>query len=116
MDYNIEAEEGIIGCLLLDWLQVEPEKVTKVMVSLKPEHFYREKNAWVYQACQSLFKAGHPIDQVTVAHELAQHGKLEAIGGAAYLSHILSISTIPLHLEFYTRIVMDCYNERRNGN
>jgi len=111
--YSLEAEEGVLAALLLDWMQSEPEKVTRVMVSLKPKHFFREKNSWVYGACQALYREGHPIDQVTVAHELAKQGKLEAIGGAAYLSYLLTIATVPLHLDFYARIVMDCYNERR---
>ena len=115
-DYSIEAEEGVLGCLLLDWMQAEPEKVTKVMVGLKPKHFYREKNAWVYEACQSLYKDGRAIDQVTVAHELAKRGKLEAMGGAAYLSHLLTIATVPLHVEYYARIVFDTYNQRQHYN
>ena len=110
--YSIEAEEGVLGCLLLDWMQAEPEKVTKVLVGLQPKHFYREKNSWVYGACQALHKEGWPIDQVTVAHELARLGRLEAMGGVAYLSHLLSISSVPLHLEYYARIVMDTYNQR----
>ena len=110
--YSLEAEEGVLGCLLLDWMQAEPEKVARVMVGLKPKHFYREKNSWVYGACQALYKGGHPIDQVTVAHELAKQGKLEALGGAEYLSYLLRISTVPLHLEYYARIIMDSYQER----
>ena len=116
VNHSIEAEEGVLGCLLLDWMQAEPEKVTRVMVSLKPKHFYRDKNRWIYDACQALYKGGHPTDQVTVTHELEKQGKLEAVGGAAYLSHILSISTVPLNVEYYARIIRDCYNERRNGH
>ncbi len=110
--YSVEAEEGVLGCLLLDWMQAEPEKVTKVMVGLQPRHFAREKNAWVYGACQSLHKDGWPIDQVTVAHELAKRERLEPMGGVAYLSHLLTIATVPLHLEYYARIIMDTYNQR----
>jgi len=110
--HNLEAEEGVLGCLLLDWMQAEPQKVARVMASLKRSHFYREKNSWVYAACQSLYKKGWPIDELTVSNELAEQGKLEAIGGAAYVVHLVAQTAIPLHLEYYARIVIDAYGKR----
>ena len=47
--HDIEAEEAVIGSLLID-----PEAILKVAVSLKPEDFFSETNQAIYQACFSL--------------------------------------------------------------
>jgi len=100
--HDIEAEEAVLGSLLVDG-----EAIYKVAPFLSPEEFYREKNQWVYEACFSLYDRSEPvpIDQVTVAHELGRRGKLEAVGGAAYLSHLVSIVPTSVHIEHYARMV-----------
>ena len=109
--YSIEAEESVLGSLLINWQSAEPEVVAKVMMSLKPEHFYRDKNRWVYEACLALYKKGLPIDELTVAYELKNQRKLEAVS-AAYLPYLVGHICTPLHLEHYARIILDTYQER----
>ena len=98
--HDIEAEEAVAGSLLIDG-----DAMFKIATFLKDEHFFREKNKWVYAACFGLYERNEPIDQVTVAHELARQEKLEAIGGAAYLSHLVSNVATSVHVEHYAQIV-----------
>ncbi len=98
--HDIEAEEAVIGSLLVDG-----EAIHKIATFLKPEDFYREKNLWVYEACFSLYERNEAIDQVTMAHELGRRGRLEAVGGAAYLSHLVSIVPTSVHIEHYAQTV-----------
>ena len=84
--HDIEAEEAVIGSLLID-----PEAILKVATFLKPEDFFDETNQAIYQACLSLYQRNEVINQITVAHELMRQNKLEQIGGAAYLSHLISV-------------------------
>lgn len=98
--HDIEAEEAVIGSLLVDG-----EAIHKIAIFLKPEDFYREKNLWVYEACFSLYERNEAIDQVTVAHEMGRLGRLEAVGGAAYLSHLVSIVPTSVHVEHYAHTV-----------
>jgi len=98
--HDIEAEEAVLGSLLVDG-----EAIHKIAIFLKPEDFYREKNLWVYEACFSLYERNEAIDQVTVAHELGRSGRLEAVGGAAYLSHLVSIVPTSVHVEHYANTV-----------
>ena len=98
--HNIEAEEAVIGSLLVD-----PEAILKTTIFLKPEAFYREKNQWLYEACLSLYERNEAINQITVAQELTRQGKLEEIGGAAYLSHLISVLPTSVHVEYYAQIV-----------
>jgi len=105
---DIGAEEAVIGSLLID-----PEAILKVAIFLKPEDFFSETNQWVYQACFSLYQRNEVINQITVAHELMRQDRLEQIGGAAYLSHLISIVPTSLHIEHYAQIVSNMAVMRR---
>jgi len=98
--HNIEAEEAVIGSLLVD-----PEAILKTTIFLRPEAFYREKNQWLYEACLSLYERNEAINQITLAQELTSQGKLEEVGGVAYLSHLVSVLPTSVHVEYYAQIV-----------
>ena len=97
---DIEAEEAVIGSLLID-----PDAILKIAASLKSEDFFSETNRVIYQACISLYQRNEVINQITVAHELMRQDKLEQIGGAAFLSHVISNVPTSLHVEYYAQIV-----------
>lgn len=103
-----EAEEAVLGSLLID-----PDAVLKIAASLKPEDFFSETNRAIYQACFSLYQRNEVINQITVAHELMRLDKLEQIGGAAFLSHLISSVPTSLHVEYYAQIVSDAAVMRR---
>lgn len=101
--HNVEAEEAVIGSLLVD-----PEAILKIADLLEPGSFHRDENGCVYQACLSLYnRTDEPerIDQITVAQELTRRGKLDEVGGAAYLSHLVSVLPTSVHVEHYAQIV-----------
>lgn len=106
--HDIEAEEAVIGSLLID-----PEAILKVATFLKAEDFFDETNQVIYQACLSLYQRNEVINQITVAHELMRQNRLEQIGGAAYLSHLISIVPTSLHVEHYAQIVSNMALMRR---
>jgi replicative DNA helicase len=98
--HNIEAEEAVIGSLLIDGTAIY-----KIASFLEPAHFYSEQNSVIYGACLALYERDEPIDQITVANELERKGKLEACGGAAYLSHLISTCPTSLDIESHAQIV-----------
>lgn len=98
--HDIEAEKAVIGSMLID-----SEGIFKVAIFLAPEDFFNPENQLVYEACFNLYQRNEGINQITVARELAQKGKLEEVGGAAYLSHLVSTVPTSLHIEYYAQIV-----------
>jgi replicative DNA helicase len=94
--HNVEAEEAVIGSIL-----VSPDALGDVIGIVKVKDFYREKNAWVYEAMLKV----DGINQITVAQELAQAGRLEAVGGAGYLSLCVERCPGSFHAEHYAGIV-----------
>ena len=98
--HDTDAEENVVGSLLVDGAAIY-----KIATFLQPPDFYTEQNSLVYEACLTLYQRDEAIDQITVAQELARRGKLEICGGAAYLSHLVSIVVTSLHIEHYAQIV-----------
>lgn len=103
LPHNIEAEEWVLGSVLID-----SERYWDVCI-LTADDFYREKNMWVWEAIQSVDMR----DQLTVAHALANKGRLEAIGGAAYLSHLVGNVGSSVHARYYADIVKLCSDSRK---
>lgn len=98
--HDVEAEKAVIGSLLVDG-----EAIFNVATFLEPQDFFTQENQWIYDACFGLYQRNEAINQITVAHELAQRGKLEETGGAAYLSHLVSTVPTSLHIVDYGQIV-----------
>ena len=106
--HDTDAEEAVIASLLVD-----PEAIYKVAPRLRPEDFFREKNAWVYEACRALWDRSESINQITVSHELARRGRLEDVGGMAYLSRLITELPTPVGVEHYAAIVQSDATYRR---
>lgn len=98
--HDLEAEEAVIASLLVDG-----EAIFKVAPVLQPGDFFREKNAWAYDACLALWDRSEAINQITLAHELARRGRLEEMGGVAYLSQLVADLPTSLGVEYYAQIV-----------
>ena len=96
--HNINAEENIIGSLLLDGDLIH-------ILTLEPQDFYSERGTICYSACRALAERGVSINQITLAQELYEQGKLEVVGGAAYLSHLISVCVTSLDCQYYGDIV-----------
>ena len=106
--HDIEAEEAVIGSLLIDG-----ESILKVASRIQPKDFYRDRNAYCFEACLALFERREAINQVTVTNQLNLQERLEPVGGAAYLSHLVSSVPTSVHIEHYANIVGRCSTMRR---
>ncbi|MSQ41246.1 MAG: replicative DNA helicase [Dehalococcoidia bacterium] len=98
--HDVDAEEAVVGSLLIDG-----EAMSRVASFLKPDDFYQGRNRWCYEACFDLYQRREAINQVTLAHELGRRGRLDEVGGNAYLSHLVAMVPTSLHLEHYAQIV-----------
>ncbi|MFC1987794.1 replicative DNA helicase [Chloroflexota bacterium] len=106
--HDIDAEEAVIGSLLIDGAAIY-----KIATFLQQSDFYHEQNQWLYGVCLSLYQRNDAINQITVAQELDRLKKLEPCGGAAYLSHLISIVPTSVDIEHYAQIVYRLAISRR---
>jgi len=98
--HDIDAEESVIGSLLIDG-----DAIRQVEHTITPVDFYHEINRWLFQACMSLRSRREAINQITVAQELSRQKKIEECGGVAYLSHLISVCPTSLDIKYYADIV-----------
>jgi replicative DNA helicase len=101
---NIEAEESVLGAMLL----AEPavDAVT-VDVRLEVGDFYRDSHRLIYQAIRSLSEKSAGVDPLTVCAELEQQGKLDAAGGKAYVYQLASAVPTAGNARHYARLVQE---------
>ena len=100
LPHDIEAEEAVVGSLLIDG-----DSFLRISSLIKPHDFYRERNQVCFAAASALFERNEVIDQVTLARELDRINQLEAVGGMAYLSHLVSVTPTSAHSEHYAHLV-----------
>ena len=105
---NLEAEEAILGALLID-----PDAIIRVATILRPEDFYREKHGWIYEAILLLHERREPVDFLTVCDELERREQLNEVGGAAFISTLVNAVPTSIHAEHYARIVERAGTRRR---
>ncbi len=99
---NIEAEEAVLGAIL-----VNPEVITKVVETLKPESFYKPAHKYVYEAMLQLFNTNERIDLVSVSDVLSYNSKLETVGGRAFINDLSYKTITTSNIEYYARIVQE---------
>jgi replicative DNA helicase len=101
--HNVEAEEALLGSLLLD----PGDAVPRVAGWLGPGDFYIQKNAWVYEAILDLYRRKDAIDYVTIADVLEAERRLDGVGGAAYITQLINAVPSAVNVESYARLVRD---------
>ena len=81
---NIDAEEAILGGILLD-----PEALSRVMDFLRPEVFYISAHQDIYRGALALHSQGRPTDLMSMASWLSDQSLLEKIGGQSRLTQLI---------------------------
>jgi replicative DNA helicase len=105
---NIEAEEAILGGILLD-----PEALGRVMELLQPDAFYISAHRTLYKAAVSLQAQGQPTDLMTLTAWLKDHDELEKIGGQTRLAQLVDRTLSAANIDQYASLVMDKYTRRK---
>ncbi|WP_035985495.1 replicative DNA helicase [Leptolyngbya sp. KIOST-1] len=104
---NIEAEEAILGGILLD-----PEAIGRVMEILTPDAFYIGAHRDIYKGALALHAKGQPADLMTIAVWLKDNGKLEQVGGQTRLAQLVDRTISAANIDQYATLVMDKYTRR----
>jgi replicative DNA helicase len=105
---NIEAEESILGGILLD-----PQAMGRVADSLVPEAFYISAHQEIYRAAQELHRSSKPTDLMTVTSWLADQGLLEKVGGTSKLAQLLDRTVSAVNIDRYAALIADKFLRRQ---
>jgi replicative DNA helicase len=104
---NIEAEEAILGGILLD-----PEAISRVTDKLITDAFYIKAHRDIYQAALRLSGQGKPTDLLSVTSWLNDHDLLNKIGGKNKLVSLVERTVSAVNIDALAQLVMDKYQRR----
>jgi replicative DNA helicase len=109
--HSIEAEEAVLGSVLIN-----PEALFEVASFLQEDDFFIVKNGWIWEALLRIQLRNEQIDYVTVVEELRQQGRLEEVGGPAFITKLMNHTPSSIYAETYGRIVERAAVRRRMLN
>lgn len=97
---NTDAERSVLGAMLIDTGALE-----LALEQLREEDFYLVTHQTIFAAMRDIRTAGNAVDLVTLSNELDRHGKLDMVGGALYLSELMSYVPTAVNTQDYINIV-----------
>ncbi len=98
--HNIEAEQAVLGCMLLD-----ADVIPTVTELIKSEDFYRDDHREICEAIVDITEKAGPVDIITVSEQLQLRGTLDGIGGLDYLASITGAVPTTANAKHYAKIV-----------
>ncbi len=99
---NIEAEQSVLGAILLD-----NDAINQAIEILTAEDFYRESHREIFRAMVALTERNQPVDAITLTDALRTGGVLEAVGGAGYIAELAACVPTAANAGHYARIVRE---------
>lgn len=100
--HSIEAEQSVLGGLLLDNAAWD-----RIADLLGAEDFYRFDHRLIFQHIARLIGASRPADVITVYESLSGIGKADEVGGLSYLNALAQNTPSAANIRHYAQIVRD---------
>lgn len=100
--HSIEAEQAVIGGLMLDnnaWEQIA-DKITE-------QDFYRSDHRIIFRTIANLAGLDKPVDLITISERLEVQHQLEQVGGLSYLGQIAKNTPSAANIVAYADIVKE---------
>lgn len=109
--HALEAEQGVLGCILLspDSCLVECVQKNKAEEKL----FYDLRHQTIYRALVEMWDEMEPIDLITLRQWLSDRHLIESVGGLGYISSLSDAVPSAAHMQYYLDIVTEKYRLRK---
>ena len=104
--HNEEAEQALLGALLLDGSALT--RVEDLIKSEDLEDLYNRRHSIIYETIRTLVEQDTEIDLVSLTQKLRQEGTLEKAGGASYLAALTEVVASSANIRYYADIIRDC--------
>ena len=100
--YSEEAERGLLGAALIDSSRVLDLCLANGVLA---SAFYLASHHEIFDTMVEMAQEGLTIDLLTVSQQLKDAGKLELVGGPAFLEQLMDSTPTSAHAEYYMDIV-----------
>src|SRR5690349_22737623 len=106
--HSIEAEQSLLGALLLD-----NQAFDRVADLVTGEDFYRDDHRRLWRHIARLIEASRPADVVTVSESVEASEDKDKTGGPAYLGALAQNTPSALNVRRYAELVRERAVQRR---
>ncbi|WDE11132.1 replicative DNA helicase [Thalassomonas haliotis] len=100
--HSLEAEQSVIGGLLLD-----NETWDRVSERVVAADFYSRAHRVIFESIGALIELGEPVDLITLSESLENDQKLEDAGGFVYLAEMMKNTPSAANITAYAEIVRE---------
>ena len=98
-----EAEASLLGTMM-----VYPSAArTAIEEGMTEDDFFLDANRRIFQACESLYQEGSPIDLTTVPTRLKDMNLLDKTGGISYLTELTNAAVTSANTKTYVNVIKD---------
>ncbi|ANP74935.1 replicative DNA helicase [Vibrio sp. 10N.286.55.E10] len=98
--HSLEAEQSVIGGLLLD-----NERWDTVAEKVVAKDFYSRPHRLIFEAVKDILEESSPLDLITLSEHLELREQLEEVGGFAYLADLAKNTPSAANINAYADIV-----------
>lgn len=105
---NIEAEQSLIGSLLID-----KDAVIKIADMVTGDDFYQTAHSYIYETILELYERKEAIDILSLTSRLDEKGRLDIVGGRSYIINLTNQVPSAAHIESYAKIIQKKATLRR---
>lgn len=110
--HSEETEIALLGALLID-----PDKITDARDLVEPDDFFILRHGWIYEAMIGLddkrMGDAAAFDVRLLAEKLKAQGRLDDIGGEAYLNYLPTQVPTATHAPVYAMLISRLATRRR---
>ncbi len=100
--HDFEAEQAVLGAIIFN-----NHTMTDIAGILTPNSFHEESHRHIFRAMLELVDANQPIDEIILGDQLKEFGKLEDIGGYAYLAELVDCVPSSGNIVYYAKIIQE---------
>lgn len=100
MPHNIEAEQAVLGCILID-----QHSQADILGEMKSDDFYSESHKSIFETMCKIYQKSIPVDFVTLSDQLDKEKILDKVGGLGYITTLTNVVPSAVNFSYYCEIV-----------
>ncbi len=100
MPHNIEAEQSVLGSILID-----QQAQSDILPVIREEDFYLESHRNIYSSMLKIYAKSTPIDFVTLSDQLDKDKILDKVGGMEYITILSNVIPSAANYKYYCDIL-----------
>ena len=100
--HDLSAEQAVLGAIIFN-----NQTINDIAGILNPNSFHEEIHRHIFRAMLELVSIDQPIDEIILGDQLKEWGKLEEVGGYAYLAELVDCVPSSGNIIYYAKIIQE---------